>query len=114
MFKPEKARQMTTPVLIQSVDYEFVKGVNVKNYRNAANVFVNWASYGGTEVQRDGVLAVEDTAQLTTWFNPNITSGCRVIRRGDGAIYEIIGEPENIEMRNILMSFKVRRVKGGA
>jgi hypothetical protein len=36
------------------------------------------------------------------------------VRLSDGAVFDILGEPENIEMRNQFLKFKVRRVKGGA
>lgn len=115
MFKPAKARNMTTPVILQTATYKNVQGVNKKTYTDAKEpLFVNWSSYGGTETNRDGVIVIEDTAEITTWYNPNITSGSRLKRTADGAIYEIIGEPENVEMRNQIMSFKVRRIKGGA
>ena len=117
MFKPAKARNMTTPVVLQTPSYTSVQGVNKKTYTDAETLFVNWSSYGGTELNRDDMIVIEDTAQITTWYNPNITSGAR-LKRDDGtkngAIYEIIGEPENYELRNQIMSFKVRRIKGGA
>ena len=61
----------------------------------------------------NGVYSVIDTASVTTWYRPDITANCRILRE-DGAIYEIINEPENIEMQNTFLQFKVRRVKGGA
>ena len=33
--------------------------------------------------------------------------------REDGAVYEVISEPDNIEMQNVFVQFKVQRVKGG-
>jgi hypothetical protein len=71
-------------------------------------------SYGGTETTINGVLSVEDTAQIVCWYRPDIRSECRLVRLTDGAVYEVIGEPENIEMRNQFLKFKVRRVAGGA
>lgn len=71
-------------------------------------------TYGGTEKDVDGVLAVEDTAIIETWYRADIKSNCRVRVLQTGAEYEILGEPENIELRNQFMRFKVRRVKGGA
>ena len=44
----------------------------------------------------------------------DIASGCRIMRAVDGAVYEIIGEPENIGMRGQFLKCRVRRVKGGA
>ena len=54
-----------------------------------------------------------DTALITTWYNPDIAVNCR-LKRADGAIYEIVTPPENIDDANMYMQFKVERVKGGA
>lgn len=115
MFIPEKARQMTTPLYLYTAKAERVNGVLVKAYKLADNplILCNFASYGGTEIIRDGVFSVDDTAQIVTWYRPDITSSCRLERLSDHAFYEVIGEPENLEMRNQIVSFRVRRLKGG-
>lgn len=115
MYRPIEAAQMTTATRLQTPTSEQTLGVSKKTYADAAGVvMVNWKSYGGTETTSNGVLSVEDTAQIVCWYRPDIQSDCRLVRLADGAIYEIIGEPENIEMRNQFLKFKVRRVKGGA
>ncbi len=115
MYRPSEAAQMTTPVRLQTPTSGKTLGVSNKTYAEIAGVvMVNWKSYGGTESTSNGVLSVEDTAQIVCWYRPDIRGDCRLVRLIDGAVYEIIGEPENIEMRNQFLKFKVRRVKGGA
>ena len=115
MYRPIEAAQMTTPTRLQTPTNDRIMGVNKKTYADVSGVvMVNWKSYGGTETTNNGVLSVEDTAQIVCWYRPDIRSDCRLVRLSDGAVYEIIGEPENIEMRNQFLKFKVRRVKGGA
>lgn len=115
MYRPAEAAQMSTPVRLQTPTSDKTLGVSKKTYTDVWGVLlVNWKSYGGTETTVNGVLSVEDTAQICTWYRPDIRSGCRLKRLTDGAVYEIIGEPENIEMRNQFVKFKVRRVAGGA
>lgn len=115
MYRPIEAAQMTTPMRLQTPVSDKTLGVSKKTYtENAGVIMVNWKSYGGTETTINGVLSVEDTAQIVCWYRPDIRSDCRLVRLTDGAVYEIIGEPENIEMRNQFLKFKVRRVKGGA
>lgn len=115
MYRPIEAAQMTTATRLQTPTSEKTLGVSKKTYTDASGVvMVNWKSYGGTESVNNGVLSVEDTAQIVCWYRPDIRSDCRLVRLADGAVYEIIGEPENIEMRNQFLKFKVRRVKGGA
>lgn len=123
MFKPIAAAQMTTPCMLLSPVESNVLGVVKKDYEKDGLRFnCNWKSYGGTEVINNDVLTIEDTATLVCWYTPLIRASCRVVRLADGkdeagkwrAVYEIVSEPENIEQRNMLMQFKVQRVKGGA
>lgn len=121
MFRPIEAAQMTTPLRLQRPKSAPSYGVNKKTWGNADGVIMaNFKSFGGTEKNDNGVLSVEDTAQIVCWYRPDIKGDCRVILL-DGTeetenpkIYEILGEPENIEMRNMFLKFKVRRIKGGA
>lgn len=107
----------TTPLLLLIPTYSTVNGVRVKSFpalENGTLFYGSFKTYGGTETQVNSVLSVEDTAHIETWFRPDIKSECRIVLANTGATYEIMGEPENIEMRNQFLSFKVRRVKGGA
>lgn len=123
MYRPIEAAQMTTAMRLQTPTSVKTLGVNKKTYADAEGVLmVNMKTFGGTETSNNGVLTVEDTAQIVCWYRPDIRSDCRLVRLADGfhengqpkAVYEIVGEPENIEMRNQFLKFKVRRVKGGA
>lgn len=105
-----------------------IKGVNKKEYptieealsikdknNNSINLFFgSFKTYGGTEKKVNGIYSIEDTANIETWYRPDITSNCKIARANDGAIFDIINEPENINMRNQFLKFKVKRVKGGA
>ncbi len=121
MFRPSEAGQMTTPLRLQQPTSGVSYGVNIKAYKNIDGVIMaNFKTYGGTEKNDNGVLSVEDTAQVVCWYRPDIKGDCRVVLL-DGnedtdraAIYEILGEPENVERRNMFLKFKVRRIKGGA
>ena len=123
MFRPNEAAQMTTALRLQVPKYETFNAVNIKTYKDIEGVIMaNFKTFGGTEKNDNGILAIEDTAQIVCWFRPDIKSNCRFILLAAGfnekgqpnAVYEVLGEPENIEMRNQFLKFKVRRVKGGA
>jgi head-tail adaptor len=123
MFRPNEAAQMTTAMRLQTPVTRVSYGVSTNDYTDAKGVIMaNFKSYGGTEKNDNGVLSIEDTAQVVCWYRPDIKSDCRLILLSAGfddkgkpnAIYEILGEPENIEMRNMFLKFKVRRIKGGA
>lgn len=114
MFRPSTANQMTTAMQLMVPKTENILGVTRTTYTDVGLIMVNFKTYGGTESESNGVLSVFDTAQITTWYRPDIRSDCRVKRLSDGAVFDILGEPENIEQRNMILSFKVQRVKGGA
>lgn len=110
-----KGAQKTTPFMRLVARSERINGVTVKTYDPDGIVrFCNFSTYGGTEQNVNGVYSVEDTAEVVTWFEPDITSADRIRLLESGTDYEIIGEPENIELRQQEMQFKVRRVRGGA
>lgn len=105
-----------TPLYLLIPSYEDVKGVTVKKYPKPSKdlvIFAKYRTFGGTETEKNGVYSVIDTASVETWFRPDVKSDCRLMRE-DGAVYEIMGDPENIELRNQFLKFKVQRVKGGA
>jgi len=97
--------------------YKTVSGVRKKVFPDVKDGILFYASfktYGGTERNVNGIYSVEDTADVETWYMPDFTSECRVAVANTGATYDIIGEPENIDMRNQFCKFKISRVKGGA
>lgn len=114
MFRPSASKQMTTPIQLLKANSERINGVLVKTYTPGSVLMCNWKSYGGTEKIVNDVIAVEDTAQVVCWYEPEIESADAVRLLTTGADYSIMGEPENIEMRNQFLSFKVTRIKGGA
>ena len=105
----------TTALTIYKPTYSKIDGVNVKVYpKNGVNIFASFRTFGGTDANINGVYSVIDTADIETWFTPDITSDCLIEVTATGAKYHIIGEPENINMRNQFLKFKVQRDKGGA
>lgn len=113
-YKPKGYENTRFYVQLLKPTYKSYHGVNKPVYPTTGDVIsVNWKSYGGTDSVVDGVYSVIDTAQASCRYRPDITSGCR-IKRFDGTVYEIKGEPENIDMMNRVLQFKLERVKGGA
>ena len=97
---------------LQTPEIVTVKGSPKKTYINAGEIYCSFRTFGGTETTVNGVLTVENTAVVDTWYNPDISADSRVIT-ADGGIYEVLGTPENIEMRNQFMRFKIREIRGG-
>lgn len=107
----------TVPMVLLIPTYTTVNGVRKKTFPSVENgILINgtFKTYGGTEKNVNGVYSVEDTANVETWYRPDINSNCRIaLANNPTAIYDIVSEPENIEMRNQVLLFKVSRVKGG-
>lgn len=114
-YKPKAINELRTAVkLVKPSSTEKKNGVTRYTYdvENAEVIFVNWKTYGGTEQHVNGVYSILDTANITTRYRPDITANCQIIRP-DGAVYQIISEPENTDLNNRYLEFKVQRVKGG-
>lgn len=106
----------SVPLLLLLPTITKSNGVRVKNYDNANGILIfgTFKTYGGTDQTIDGVYSVVDTAEIVTWYRPDITSDCVIALADSGERYEILGQPENIDRRNQFLKLKVQRVKGGA
>lgn len=102
----------TTEAELWNPKYEKVQGVERKTYELAGRFMCSFKAYGGTESMVNDVISVIDTANIETWYRPDISASSRMII--DNKTYEIMGEPEDIELRHQLLLFKIRRVFGGA
>lgn len=111
MYKP---KPFTTAMQLLRARQEMRAGVPVKTYEDGPVLYGSFAAYGGTESQINGVYSILDTATVETWYCKEITAADRIRRLPDGAVYEIKGEPENIDMRGLYTKLKLQRVKGGA
>lgn len=112
-FIPKNAKETRTAVKLLIPTYSAYNGVRRAVYPATGDVIMaNWKSYGGKDAVVNGVYSVIDTAAVTTRYRPDIQSNCRFLRP-DGAVYEIKGEPENVDMANRWLICKVERVKGG-
>lgn len=113
-YKPKSINELRTAVkLLIPTGTTKINGVTRHTYPADGDViFVNWKTYGGTEQTVNGLISVIDTANVTTRYRGDITINCRLLRE-DGKIYEIISDPENTDLNNRYLEFKVERVKGG-
>lgn len=92
---------------------QMIKGTLKKVYAEMGVTFYcSFRTFGGTERDNNGVTVIDDTAIIETWFDPDITANCKIVIGGND--YEVLGVPENIDMRNKWLKFKVRSIRGGA
>lgn len=115
-YKPKTP--FNVPVKILAPMRKTVSGVRKKVYPDPETVtevvFVSFRTFGGTERESNGLYVIENTATVETWFRPDITSDCQMYLIPTEQTYEVIGEPENIEMRNQFLKIRVRLVGGKA
>ena len=103
---------LAVPAFLQKPTYSAAYAVSKKNYSTPGEqIFVNFKTYGGSEVTVNGLLGVENTAIVETWYRPDITSDCRLVV--NGVSYEVLGQPEDIEMRHQYLKFRVKAIQGG-
>ena len=94
------------------MDTDRVRGIAKKKREKETKIrYCSFKTFGGTEVEKNGTKVIENTAIIETWYTPDIRAKDAI--EVGGVEYEILGTPENINMRNQFMQFKVKAVKGG-
>lgn len=110
-YKPNTPFNVAVKLLIPTT--QIIKGVRKKVYPDDGDViYCSVRTFGGTERVVNDVLVLENTATLETYYRPDIKPDCRLLI--NDVPFEIMGEPENINMRNQYMIIKAKAVKGGA
>lgn len=113
-YRPKNPFNVAMLVLFPT--WENINGVRKKVYPNNFDkgfiIQGSFKSYGGTESKENGIYSIIDTAIIETWYYPEIKSDCLIKLMIDNSLYEIIGVPENINMCNQFLKFKVKRYKG--
>ena len=110
-YKPNGYQQLSTPVKLYRTTTERRLGQVVREREYVDIIFCNVKSYGGTNVVSGNEFRIDDTLDLVTWWRPDILANGAV--EIDGKMYEIIGAPEDAEMRHVWVKFKVKRVMDG-
>lgn len=113
-FRP--ALPFSTPLVLLKPSYLTIQGVRKPAYPEVSEgdlIYGSFKSYGGTEAVVNGILSIVDTAEVSTWFRPDIKSDCIIVIAETNERYEILNEPEDIDKRHQFLKFKVKRIKGG-
>ena len=111
------AGPLNVPLMLLIPTYSDAYGVDKKTYpalEDGILIYGSFRTFGGTERNVNGIYSIENTATVETWYRPDIQSNCRIGLLETGEIYDILGEPENIGMRNQYLVLKVMQVRGGA
>ena len=114
-FRP--SAPFSVPMKILQPTTTSVYGVAKKTYTDPADselFYGSFKTFGGTESTSDGVYTLIDTAVIDTWYRPDINAACRIYVCDTQQSYEIISDPEDVELRHQYLQFKVRKVGGKA
>lgn len=116
MYKPAGVGAFTTAVKLQKRIATKVSGALEFTYEDASDPILNcnFKTYGGTESVVNGSHVILNTATLVTWYRQDIQAADRIFLLQDQSLWEVIGEPENIDMRNQYLIVKIRKISGGA
>jgi hypothetical protein len=113
MYKAKKPFNVAMKILVPT--HTMVKGSPKTTYsapENSADINGSFSSYGGTDSISNGMITVVKTAVVETWYRPDITSDCHLYICETGEEYQVIGDPENIDMRHQYLRIKVEKVGG--
>lgn len=111
-FKP--SAPFTTPAELYNPTYSTVKGVRTKTWpKNGERINVSFKTYLGSESTTNDVITVVNTGIVETWYRPDITPESKIKLLESGQEYEVLGVPEDIELRHQWLKFRVQAIKGG-
>lgn len=108
---------LSTPLVLLKPTYSEAYGVTKPTYpamKDGIQIFGSFRTFGGTDREVNGLYSVEKTAYVETWYRSDIKADCRIGVPETGEVYQILGAPEDIEMRHQYMKIRVIAVKGGA
>lgn len=112
-YKPSAPFNVAMKILVPTETV--VTGTTKKTFTDPESsemFFGSFRTFGGTENVRNGVYTLIDTAVIDTWYRPDIKANCRIYVCETEQTYEIISDPEDIDMRHQYLQFKVRKFGG--
>lgn len=112
MYRPKEIDNLDVAIKVYKKKKEYVSGSPKVTHEPIKDpiVMCNFKTYGGTEKTANDLFVIYDTAIVTTWFRPDITSDCIIEVLQNGKKYEVKNDPENFGLRNQYMQFKVERI----
>lgn len=112
MYKPAKIREFVTQAVHKKpIDIE-INGRTTKQLNEVGTLKGKFKQKGTTEINANGLTVVNDKTSFTTWFKKELEA--RDVLTINGLDYEIIGTPENVEMRGRYTVLILEKISGGA
>lgn len=112
MYKPAKIRDFNTLAVHKKPITELVNGRTIQTLVESGNLKGLFKLKGTSEVNANGVIVVNDKTSFITWWKNDLESGDVLTIRG--VDYQIIGTPENVELRGRYAVINLEKIGGGA
>lgn len=112
MYKPANVREFITPAVHKRAIEQLVNGRLVKELEIVGTLRGKFKQKGCAEIGANGLTVVNEKTTYTTWYNANLQASD--VLEINGKEYEIIGTPENVEMRGRYAIINLERINGGA
>lgn len=112
MYKPANIREFITPAIHKKADSATVNGRTKKGFIEKGTVRGKFKQKGTSETTANGLTVVNDKTTFTTWYKADFEAS-DILTIG-GIDFEIIGTPENVEMRSRYAILTLERIEGGA
>ena len=112
MYKPANIREFTTQAVHKKATKNKVNGRTVKTYKEVGTVRGKFKQKGTAETNANGLTLINEKTTFTTWYKADLAAAD--ILTINGVDFEIIGTPENVEMRSRYAVITLERIGGGA
>lgn len=112
MYKPANLREFVTPAVHKKATEKTVDNQPIKTYTEAGTVRGKFKQKGTAETNANGLTLINEKTTFITWYKADFAAAD--ILTINGVDFEIIGTPENVEMRNRYSVITLERIGGGA
>lgn len=106
---PNRLNTLFTLMLPTAKETDY--GTVVNGYKPDIAFWTSKRTFNGTEEVINGVMVIKNTAVIDCYYNPKITTNCRLKDR-EGRQWRIISVPENINGNGQYMQFKIECIEG--
>ena len=112
MYKPANIREfVTTAIHKKAVEIES-NGRITKQLEIVGNLKGKFKQKGTAEIIANGLTVINDKTSYITWFKKDLAASD--VLTINGVDYQIIGTPENVEMRGRYSILNLEKISGGA
>lgn len=112
MYKPANIREFITPAVHKKAVEVTVNGRLTKSLEIVGTLRGKFKQKGCAEIGANGLTVVNENTSFITWYKSDIAAAD--VLTINGVDYEIIGNPENVEMRGRYAVLNLERISGGA